>query len=64
MSPPNLYLKVRCDSHFQRAFTAYGCVFKEITLVDPNQSNFFENAIACSKRMRKTLVATQLKCKK
>jgi len=28
--------------------------------VDLNTSNFFENATACSKRMRKTLVATQL----
>ncbi len=34
---------------------------KEITLVDSNQGNLFENATACSKRMRKTLVATQLK---
>ncbi len=29
-------------------------------LVDLNQGNYFENATACSKRMRKTLVATQL----
>ncbi len=42
------------------AFTACKCVFKEITLVDPNQGNYFENATACSKRMRKMLVATQL----
>jgi hypothetical protein len=35
-------------------------LLKEITLVDPNQGNYFENATACSKRMRKTLVATQL----
>ncbi len=33
---------------------------KEITLVDSNQGNLFENATACSKRMRKTTVATQL----
>jgi len=41
--------------------TACGCVFKEITLVGSNQGNFLENATACSKRMRKTTVATQLK---
>jgi len=34
--------------------------FKVITLVWANQRNFFENATTCSKRMRKTLVATQL----
>jgi len=34
--------------------------FKEITLVGSNQGNYFENANACSKRMRKTLVTTQL----
>jgi len=34
---------------------------KDITLVGLNQGNFFENATACSKRMRKTTVATQLK---
>jgi len=28
-----LYLKLRCDNRFQRAFTACSCVFKEITLV-------------------------------
>jgi len=54
-------LKLSCDSRFQRAFTAYSCVFKVITLVWSNQRNFFENATTCSKRMRKTLVATQLK---
>jgi len=26
-------LKLRCDSRFQRAFTACSCVFKEITLI-------------------------------
>jgi hypothetical protein len=37
-------IKLRCETRFQRAFTACGC--------------------SCSKRMRKTLVATQLKnCK-
>ncbi len=41
-------VKLSCDSRFQLAFTA--C----------NQGNFFENATTCGKRMRKTLVATQL----
>jgi len=31
-------------------------------LVGSNQGNYFENATACSKRMRKTTVATQLQC--
>jgi len=35
-------------------------LFKIITLVGSNQGNFFENAATCSKRMLKTLVATQL----
>jgi len=48
-------------SRFQRAFTACVCVFKEITLVDSNQGNYFENATACSKRTLKMTVATQLK---
>jgi len=52
--------KLSCDSRFQRAFTACSCGFKVITLVRAHQRNFFENATACSKRMRKTLVATQL----
>ncbi len=56
-----LSLKLSCDSRFQRAFTACVFVFEVITLVWANQGNFFENATACSKRMRKTLVATQLK---
>jgi hypothetical protein len=56
-----LHLKLSCDSRFQRAFTACSCVLKVITLVWANQRNHFENATACSKRMRKTLVATQLK---
>jgi hypothetical protein len=30
-------------------------LFKEITLVDSNQGNFFENTIACSKRMQSIL---------
>jgi len=54
-----IQLKLSCDSRFQRAFTACSCVFKLITLVWANQRNFFENATTCSKRMRKTLVATQ-----
>jgi len=54
-------LKLRCDSRFQHAFAACSCVFKVITLVWANQRNYFENATTCSKRMRKTLVATQLK---
>ncbi len=54
-------LKLRCDERFTRAFTACGCVFKEITLVGSNQGNFFENATACSKHTLKTTVATQLK---
>ncbi len=53
-------LKLRCDERFTHAFTACSCVFKVITLVGLNQGNFFENVIACSKHMRKTLVATQL----
>jgi len=56
----SLQLKLRCDERFTHAFTACGCIFKEITLVDSNQGNYFENATACSKRMLKTLVATQL----
>ncbi len=56
------YKKLSCDSRLQRAFTACGCVFKEITLVGSNQGNYFENATACSKRTLKTTVATQLNC--
>ncbi len=52
--------KLRCDSRFQRAFTACGCVFKVFTLIGSNQGNYFENATTYSNRMRKTLVATQL----
>jgi len=54
-------LKLRCDERFTHAFTACGCVFKEIALVGSNQGNFFENATNCSKRKLKTTVATQLK---
>jgi len=57
-------LKLSCDSRFQRAFTACSCVFKVITLVWSKQRNFFENVATCSKRMRKTLVATQLNLQK
>jgi len=53
-------LKLRCDTRFQRAFTACSCVFKVITMVLANQRNFFENAAACSKRTLKTTLATQL----
>jgi len=41
---PRLSLKLRCDSRFQRAFTACSCVFKVITFVWANQGNYFENA--------------------
>jgi len=53
-------IKLRCDERLTHAFTACGCVFKEITLVGSNQGNYFENATACSKRTLKTTVATQL----
>ncbi len=56
----HLSLKLRCDERFTHAFTACGCVFKEITLVGSNQGNYFENATECSKRTLKTTVATQL----
>jgi len=39
-------IKQRCDERFTHAFTACGCVFKEITLVGSNQGNYFENATA------------------
>ncbi len=38
--------KLRCDNHFQRAFTACSCVFKVITLVWASQRNYFENVNA------------------
>ncbi len=53
-------VKLSYDSHFQHAFTACVCVFKVITLVGSNQSNYFENANTCSKCTLKTTVATQL----
>jgi len=53
-------IKLPCDERFTHAFTACGSVFKVITLVGSNQGNYFENATECSKRMRKTTVATQL----
>jgi len=56
----NYGLKLRCDERFTHAFTACGCVLKEITLVGSNQGNYFEIATACSKRTLKTTVATQL----
>jgi len=46
-------IKLRCDGRFKMRF-------QSITLVLVNQRNYFENAIACSKRMLKTTVATQL----
>ena len=45
---------------FQRAFTACCCDFEEITKVDSNQRNYFENANACNKCMLKTRVALGL----
>jgi hypothetical protein len=36
------------------------CVFKVSTLISSNQSNYFENATACSKGTLKTIVAMQL----
>jgi len=41
-SGPVKYVKLRCDTRFQRAFTACGCVFKVITLFGLNQSNFLK----------------------
>ena len=38
-----LRLKARCDTRFQRAFTASCCVFNEITLVGSNLRNNLEN---------------------
>jgi len=57
----NVRLKLRCDERFTHAFTASGCIFREITLVGSNQGNYCENATAFSKRTLKTTVATQLK---
>jgi len=56
----DFYIKLRCDTRFQRAFAACGCVFKVITLVWANQGNYFENTTSSSKCMLKTRVATQL----
>jgi len=52
--PNHNFVKLHCDERFTHVFTACGCVFKEITLVDSNQGNYFENATACSKHVRKT----------
>jgi len=54
--------KLRCNTPFQRAFTACGCVFKVMSLVwfGANQCHYFENATARSKRKLKMRVATQL----
>jgi len=56
----NETFKLRCDMRFQRAFTACRFVFKITTLFGSNQSIYFENATACSKRTLKMHVATQL----
>ncbi len=55
----SIYL--RCHTRFQVVFTACCWVFKEITLVGSNQSNYFESATACSKYKLKMRVAMQLK---
>ncbi len=60
MFPLKYCLKLSCYSRFQHAFTACSCVFKVLMLVSSNQGNYFENALACSKRTLKTRVATQL----
>ncbi len=49
------WLKLSCDSRFQRAFTACSCVFEVLTLVGSNQGNYFENSTACNKRKVKTV---------
>ncbi len=60
-------LSISSKAALRHAFSACGCVFKEITLVWANQRNFFENATACnnatacSKRTPKARYATQLK---
>ena len=54
--PELLEVKHRLHRRFKRAFTAWVCVFKVITLVWVNQSNYFENASVCSKRTLKTPV--------
>ena len=43
------------------AFSTCFCISKEITLVGPNQRNYFKNANACRIRTLKTRVATRLK---
>jgi len=48
-------------AELQQSFSTCVHFFQEITLVGSNQRNYFENANACSKRMLKTNVATQLK---
>jgi len=55
----HLVIKLSCDERFTHAFIAFGCVFKEITLVG-FFGNYFENATACSKRTLKTTVAAHL----
>ncbi len=43
-------LRLRCDTRFQRVFTACSCVFEVIALFWINQLNYFKNATSCSKR--------------
>jgi len=42
----SLSVKLSCDERFTHAFTAFGCVFKDITLVGLNLGNYYENATA------------------
>ena len=52
------FLKARCHTRFQCAFTACCWVFIEITMVGSTQYYYFENSNACSKRTLKTRAAT------
>jgi len=61
---PQVNFKLHCDERFTHAFTACGCIFREITLVGSNQGNYFENATVCSNRTLKTKVATQFQAQK
>jgi len=53
-------VKLRCDERFTHAFTACGCVFKEITLVGSNQGNYFENATRWLAQTKVITLKTQL----
>jgi len=58
------WLKLSCDSRFQREFTECCWVFKVITLVWANQGNYFENANARWKRLSQlSLKVVFQKCK-